>query len=674
MTHELPVLRELALLAGCSLAIILLFRRFRMPPVVGFLMTGIMLGPGGFGLVRDPATISTLAEIGVVLLLFTVGLEFSLADLKRLGARSAIAGLLQVVLTAGIVAGALLLAGAPPALALFFGFLLAPSSTALLLRLITDHGELQSPAGKLQVAVLLVQDLAVIPMAMLTPALGAWASGTPAAAIETGPAVVHALGLIGLVVLAFSVARRAVPWLLARAARGRSRETFLAAVVLVVLGSAFLSEQAGLSLALGAFLAGLILAESDLRAQVIADILPFRDTFSSVFFISVGMMLLPRSVVHFPLLVLAATVGMVALKLFAAALGARLAGHPWRTATTAGFGLAHVGEFSFVLAQAGRPVGLLPAPWDQAFFAGAVFSMMITPWMVAHAPKWSLRFELLVRRFHPTPLIPGVTATDTAQSSLLRDHVIIAGFGLNGQNVARVLRSTHIAHVVLDMAPEAVARCTLEGSPALIGNATQDEILRHAGVTRARVLVLALSDPFASRNAARRARQLNPSLFILVRTRAVSEIDELYTAGANLVIPSEFETSIEIFTAVLREYRVPNNVVDAQVTILRQERYSILRGRKLPRQVVEQLDAVLTQGTTEAVVLLHHSPVIGRTLAETGLLEAPGVTLIAIVRGGHALRDFDPQMELRVGDTLVLTGKHAPLDRAADRLVPPPDR
>ncbi|MEP7028064.1 MAG: cation:proton antiporter, partial [Candidatus Eisenbacteria bacterium] len=257
MIHELPVLRELALLAGCSLAVVLLFGRIRVPPIIGFLVTGVLIGPGGFGLVRDQATITTLAEIGVVLLLFTVGLEFSIADLKQLGVRSAVAGLLQVLLTALVVAGALMLAGALAARAIFFGLLLAPSSTALLLRLITDSGSLQSPHGKLTLAVLLAQDLAVIPMAMLVPSLGAWSNGATRTGKPPVEAAMHALVLMVLVAFVFFVARRLVPWLLGRAARGRSRETFLAAIVTVVLGSAFLSEQAGLSLALGAFLAGL---------------------------------------------------------------------------------------------------------------------------------------------------------------------------------------------------------------------------------------------------------------------------------------------------------------------------------------------------------------------------------------------------------------------------------
>ncbi len=672
MGHELTVLRELALLAGVSVAINLLFRRIRLPSVVGFLFTGVLIGPGGFALVQEPETVRTLAEIGVVLLLFAVGLEFSLADLRLLGRKSAVAGILQVTVTAAGMALLLRALGESPARAVFFGLLIAPSSTALVFRLIADRGEFQAPHGRLLTGVLLVQDLAVVPMVLLVPALVSWGSGVGDVepARPTAAPVLSGLLLVALVVVSFLVARRVIPWLIARAARAKSRETFLSAVIAIVLGSAWLSQEAGLSLALGAFLAGLILAESELRSQIIADVMPFRDTLMSIFFISIGMLLVPAEVLARPGLVVAATVGMVLWKLAAAAFAGRLAGYPWRTACAAAFGLAHIGEFSFVLAQAGAPGGLLPEPWNQSFFAGAVFSIMITPWLVGHAPDWAHRLELLLRSLRPSPTLPLESSEVTAASPLLHDHVIIGGYGLNGQNVARVLRAVHIQHIVVDMAPEAIARCMAEASPALIGNVSQTEILKQAGIARARVLVLALSDPFASRHASRLARDLNRHVFIVVRTRAVGEIDTLHEAGASIVIPEEFETSIEIFIAVLREYHVPPNIVEAQVKLLRQERYSLLRGRKLPRTVIEQLQAVLIEGTTEAVVLLHHSPAVGKVLWETGLLDELGCKIVAIVRGGHAMVDFDPQLELRVGDTLVITGNHAGIDRVMEKLAP----
>jgi CPA2 family monovalent cation:H+ antiporter-2 len=671
VTHDIPILRELALLAGVSLLVNLLLRRLRVPTVVGFLLTGVLIGPGGFGLVRDPKTVQVLAEIGVVLLLFAVGLEFSIHDLRKLGRRVPVAGALQILGTSLVVWLALVAFGTDPARALFFGLLLAPSSTALVFRLITDRGELQAPHGKLLTGILLMQDLAVVPMVLLVPALAAWAGGE--AMVRPGTELLmRGLGTVLLVVTGFLAARRAVPWLVARAAGGRSRETFLAAVLLVVLGSAVLSQQAGLSLALGAFFAGLFLAESEHRSQITADILPFRDTFLSIFFVSMGMLLHPHAILEHPLAVAGATIGLTVWKFVAAALAGRFAGYPWRTALAAGLGLAHIGEFSFVLAQAGAPAGLLRSPWDQWFLAGAVFSMMLTPWLVSHAPSWALRAELAWRARKPGPTLPSPEEQQAAASPLLRDHVVIAGFGLNGRNVARVLRAVHIAHQVLDVEPLAVGDCVAEGTPALIGNVTQPEILKMVGVPRARVLVLALSDPFATRHATRLARQMNRGLFILVRTRSIDEIDDLYRDGASLVIPEEFETSIEIFVSVLREYHIPNNIVEAQVMLLRQERYSLLRGLRLPRAVLDELNAVLTQGTTEAVVLLQHSPAVGQALWETGLLDpADDCKLVALVRGGKAIIDFDPQVELRVGDTVVITGTHAGIDRVMERLQPP---
>lgn len=686
MPHQFTILRELALLAGLSLAVNLALRRLRVPPVIGFLLTGILIGPTALGLVDEPETVNALAEIGVVLLLFAIGLEFSVADLRKLGRRAFLAGAAQVLGTALGATLLLLALGAPPAQAVFFGILIAPSSTALVFRLLTDRGELQAPHGRLLTGILLFQDLAVVPMVLLVPALAAWgdpgvagaglglagrdASG--ATSVAGGVLEVVARGVLTavLVAVAFLAARRAVPWLIARAGRTKSRETFLSAVLFVVVGSAWLSQAAGLSLALGAFLAGLMLAESEHRSQIHADILPFRDTFLSLFFISIGMLLSPRAVLEHPLEVALVTVGMMSWKLVAAALAARYAGHPWRVAFAAALGVAHLGEFSFVLSQAAAPVGLLPAPFDQYFLAGAVFSMMLTPWFVTAAPRWSLALEMRLRSLREISHLPGSPHAETPQSQLMKDHVVIAGFGLNGRNLARVLRAVHIAHVVVDMDAEAIAAAAAEGSGGLVGNITQPEIQKQLGITRARVLVLALSDPFASRHAARVARQLAPHVFTLVRTRSVEEIDALYEAGANLVIPEEFETSIEIFTSVLREYHVPTNVVDAQVMLLRQERYSLLRGRRLPQSVIEQLDAILTQGTTEAVVVLHHSPVVGQVLWETGLLDEEHVKLIAIVRGSQVMKDFDPQLEIRVGDTLVITGDHAAIDRVMEKLVP----
>lgn len=670
MSHEFPVLRDLLLLAGVSLAVVMLFRRLRLPATIGFIVTGVLMGPGGLGLIRDPVLVRILAEFGVVLLLFTVGLEFSLGDLGRIGRVAIVAGALQVLFTVALVGGILALAGVHPARAIFFGLLLTLSSTALVFKLLSDRLELFSPHGRMVTGVLVFQDLMVIPIAIAVPWLGVWLSGR-ADATGGGSGALRSLVLLVVVAIAFMLARRVVPWLLARAARTRSREAFLFAVVLVTLGSAWLTSQAGLSLALGAFLGGIILSESELKPRIVADVLPFRDALSSVFFISIGMLLEPRRLIAQPGLVLASTIGLVGLKAVAALAAPRLAGASWRVSFAAAVSLAQVGEFSFVLADAGAPSGLLGPLGGQAFYAGAVFSLMLTPLLVAFAPEWALAIERRRPAASPGP-DPRSAGPGGASRPALADHVVIAGFGLNGRNVARVLRAVRIPHVIVDLDADALQAAVSEGSRAIVGDIANPHLQEEAGVPRARTLVLALSDPTASRHACHLARTLSRDVHIIVRTRYVNEIDELFRLGANQVIPEEFETSIEIFAATLRQFHVPNNVIEAQIALLRQERYSLLRGMKLPGSVVEQLDAILTQGTCDTFLLLQHSPAIGRTLAELGLSGDGGAQVLAVVRGGHAITRFDGDFRLAVGDTLVLAGTHAEMERAFQRLGPRP--
>jgi K+:H+ antiporter len=680
MSHGIPVLGELLVLAGASLAVVMLFRRLRLPAAIGFIVTGVLVGPGGFRLVGDPELVHTLADFGVVLLLFTVGLELSLTELGRIGRGALLSGALQVLLTVGLVGGVLAAAGLHPARAVFFGLLLALSSTALVLKLLSDRLELSSPHGRVVTAILLFQDLMVIPFALAVPWLGRWArfdthllagsGGIPAAV--PGPAAsggaLRPLMMLAVVAVAFALARRAVPWLLARAARTGSREAFLFGVVLVTLGSAWLTSWAGLSLALGAFLGGLLLAGSELKSRIAADVLPFRDALSSVFFITIGMQLAPRLLLDRPLLVLACTVGLVVAKAVAAAAALRMAGLPSRVAVAGAVTLAQVGEFSFVLAQAGMPHGLLGAVGGQAFFAGAVFSLMLTPFLVERAPELA---QALTDRWARGPSADSAARRGGTAAPPLSSHVVIAGFGLNGRNVARVLRAVRIPHLVVDLDPSALQAAEREGSRALVGDIANPHIQHEAGVPRARTLVLALSDPVATRHACHLARSLSRHVHIIVRTRYVSEIDELHRLGANQVIPEEFETSIEIFTATLREFHVPTNVIQAQISLLRRERYSLLRGMKLPGSVVEQLDAILTQGTCDTFLVLQHSPAIGRTLSELGLGGGGGARAVAVVRGGHAIASFDQDFRLHVADTLVLAGSHGEMEDAMERLSPP---
>lgn len=686
MTHGLPILRDLLLVAGVSLAVLGVFGRLRLPPAAGLVASGILLGPAGLGLIRDPSLVGTLAEFGVMLLLFTVGLEFSVADFRRLGKAALIGGPLYVGLVSATAAAVFVFAGVHPAPAVLFGLLTALSSTAVVFRVLLDRAELGSPHGRWVTGVLVFQDLMVIPAAIALPALARWHGGaTPVA--HGGSPLVQAVTLAALAVMALA-SGRVVPWLVQRASRARSREAFLFGVVLVALGGAYAASLAGLSPALGAFVVGLILANSDLRTQVEADVLPLRDMLASVFFVTIGMLLDREVLLEQPVLVLLTAAGLLALKMVIGYFALRLAGASGRVSFAAALALAQVGEFSFVLLQAAAPVGLVPPVGGQAFLAGAIVSLALTPWLVSNAPEWAIGFDL---RFGGASRSgrrgDGDDEHAPAHSLLYANHVIVAGFGLNGRNVARVLRAVHVPHVVVDLDPDALLQARRDGSPVLHGDVTKPLVLHHAGITRARVMVFALSDPTATRHACRVARDLAPGLFSVVRTRHVAEIDGLYAVGANLVIPEEFETSIEIFTAVLRELHVPMNVVEAQIRLLRQERYGLMRGVPLPGSVIEQLDAILQEGTVETFVLLQQSPAIGATLGALGMMPPPAAGpgtappgapaagprsahAIAVVRSGRAITALDPEFELRVGDVLVLTGTHREMQEALRRLDP----
>lgn len=683
MGHGAGFLRDALLLAGVSLVVLAFFQRLRLPAAAGFIVSGILIGPAGFGLIAGPGELETVAELGVTLLLFTVGLEFSLADLRRLGKAALVGGGLQAIGTAILVAGVLAAFGVHPARALFFGILAALSSTALVFKLLAERGDLSAPHGRWSAAVLLFQDLMVIPFAIALPYLAKWHGGGIAShSGESGSPLV-----LLLLVVAFVVAWRAVPWMVRQAARSDSREAFLFGIILVALGSAYLTGLAGLSPALGAFVAGLALARSELRDQIAADVLPLRDAFSSVFFISVGMMVERSVVLSAPLQVLGGGVGLMLVKAIAAILALRVAGATWRVSIAAGITLAQVGEFAFVLAKSQGAEDLLGPYGRPLFIAAAVVSLLLTPLLVAWAPGWALALDVLLERKRPirSTVPDGAEAIGgdpgAPHSRLLSAHVVIAGYGLNGRNLARVLRAVHVPHLVVDLVPENTLIADREGSPWLIGDVTQGFILKHAGILRARVLVLALSDPTATRHACRMARSLAPDLFIIVRTRYVGEIDELFRLGANQVIPEEFETSIEIFTATLRHLHVPMNVIDAQVRLLREERYSLLRGMKLPSSVIEQLETLLQEGTCDTFVVLQHSPAVGRPLWDLGLLDlhadpaaarrgAAGARLIALVRAGSVIPAPAPDLVVHVGDMLVLAGTHAQMDRTFHQLHP----
>jgi CPA2 family monovalent cation:H+ antiporter-2 len=650
---NLFILEELVILLAVSILIIFISHRIKLPSVVGFLLTGILIGPGGFSLVKDTETIDVLAEIGVVMLLFMIGLEFTLERLKRIQRNFWMGGGLQVLLTTTAALLILVVLKVPAEDAVFYGFLISLSSTAVVLKILSDRGETDAPHGRISLGILIFQDMAIVPMIALVPVLAHVRSASPSAILF------RFLLSGGAIVAVFAVARYLMPRVLYLVVRTRIREVFLITSLFICLGMAWLTSTLGLSLALGAFLAGVIISESEYSHQVVSDILPFKDVFNSLFFISIGMLLQTGIVWRSKLLVIGLVLSILVLKALVVILTVRILGYGSRIALLTGLALAQIGEFSFVLASVGRANGLLPENTFQVFLASSILTILATPFLIQASPSLATRTERRFRWNGRTLEIGGKPART------LQGHVIIAGYGLNGRNLAHVLKEAGISYVILELNPETVKSALAEGEGIIFGDVSSRTILKEARIDRARSIVFAISDPSTTRRGVRAARELNSELFILVRTRYASEIDELYSLGANDVIPEEFETSIEIFTRVLDRYHIPRNIIDAQVKVLRGECYGLLRGTcEAVKPSAERIADFLSAGTAETFYITGGSWPVGRMLRAIDLRKKTGATVIAVVRGDESFASPGADFTIEAGDTLVLVASHQDMNKA----------
>ena len=652
--HEFVLLRDLVTLVAVAIPVVVLAHRLKVPTVVGFLLTGMAIGPHGLRLIAQPASVSALAEVGVVLLLFAIGLELSLARIIKLGRVVLLGGGLQMALTVLAIGGIAALVGVAPRQAAFFGALGALSSTAIVLKVYTDRGELDTPQGRVVIAILLFQDLCVVPLMLLVPVLAG--TGVPGGG-TAGLKIAISLVVTTLLVL---VGRLAVPRVLARVAALRNREIFTLCIVVLGLGAAYLTASLGLSLALGAFIAGLVISESEYGIQALSDIVPFRDTFSGIFFTSVGMLLDVGFVRDHVALVGGATLVVVAAKTVVAAGVVRVLKRSVQVSLVSGLALAQVGEFSFVLAEVGAPLGLLSPESYQAFLGASVLSMLASPFVIQGAHPVAAWLERLAGG-RPAALAPH----EEQAAQALSDHVIIVGYGLNGRNLAKALKGAGIPYVILEQNGQAVRQARLGREPILFGDGTRHEVLERVGIARARAIVFAISAPAEERRGVTVARHLNPQVCIVVRTRYVKEIEELERLGANQVIPEEFETSVEIFARVLRLYGVPTSAIRREVEAARGEHYEMLRGLSIPALRMDVLKHLGLEAGIETFEVEDQSQAVGQSPASLALRRSTGGTVVAVIREGQAFYTPDPEFRFHAADVVVVVGKAEALAQAA---------
>lgn len=657
---EFQALKDLEILFGLALITVVLFRKLMIPSIIGFLVTGMLAGPYALRLIESTHDVEQMAEIGVVLLLFTIGIEFSLTELMRIRHLVFWGGGAQVVLTILLVTVGGMLFSLPFNQALFFGFLLALSSTAILMKLLMDAGEIDSPHGKSALGILIFQDLCVVPLMLLVPFLSGQGGGA-------SDILLMLLRAGGVVLVAHFGARYAVPWIFNQVVKARSRELFILTVIFVGFGTAWLTSLAGLSLALGAFIAGLAISESEYSHQALGDIIPFRDAFMSLFFISVGMLLDLRIFIEKPVLIIVLILAIILIKGVVATGAILLLGIPARIAIVTGLSLAQVGEFSFVLSQAGVKSGLLPDDLYQIFLAASVATMALTPVALKFGPA----VALWICHFLPRKLVRGRGGLVQGGHKLrMSDHVVIVGFGLNGKNLAKVLKAYSIPYAVIEANPYTIATERKRGSHIVFGDATSPEVLGHVQIAKARILVIAISDAAASRRVAALARNLHPGLHIVVRTRYLAEMEPLYEIGANDVIPEEFETSIEIFTRVLKRYLIPHSQIEECVSSVRQDSYEMFRTLSKSNSPAAEISGFLSGAEIGTFTVAAGSILAGESLGAGTLRNRSGATLLAIRRGAEVIPNPDPVWELREEDVVLLIGTPPQLAMAGKLFLP----
>jgi monovalent cation:H+ antiporter-2, CPA2 family len=659
MTY-LPILKELAIIAALGMAVTALLSKLRLPTVAGLLTAGALVGPFVLGLVGDIGAIEALADVGVILLLFTIGLEFSVERLTQVLRQAALGGFVQVVATIAATAAVAMALGQRPARAVFYGFVLSLSSTAIVLGALSEGGETDAPHGRFIVGTLIFQDLCVIPMVLLVPVFGDGKS-LVATVSEIGIAMGKAVVVVASVLI---LSKLLVPRLLRWVDASRGRETFLLAILALCIGTAWLTSLVGLSLALGAFLGGMIVADTEFQHRAMGEMIPLRNAFVSLFFVSLGMLFDPRILVTQPLVVAVTLFGFVVAKGVIAALSAVLLRFPPRAAWLAGVGLAQFGEFGFVLLKLGDSVGLTDRATFSALLSAGILSMFFAPLLIRAAPHLTAGERMLapltrvfgVRRMMQPPRVEPLT-----------DHVVVIGYGIAGQLVSQSLNLCSIPYTALELNAETVRRARATGEPVHYADATSPESLHRANVPAARLVVVLINDPKAATRVVASVHRVAPNIPVVIRTRYYTDRARLMAVGATEVISEEVEASIEVLTRLLRRLEVPRNVIEARIREAREQMQTSERKITVPRSILREHRA-LGDLKIESMLITAHSFALGRSSLELDVRRKTGALVVAIRRGDNLLEQPDPDEHFSVGDVVYFVGSNQ-ANRAVIKLL-----
>jgi CPA2 family monovalent cation:H+ antiporter-2 len=630
------------------LSVILLYagQRFRLPSIVSFLVIGMLVGPFGFAIITDQAVIDTIGEIGIILLLFTIGLEFSFQKLLRSWRTVIIGGVVQVCTTIVAITFITHFFQMQFNEALIFGFIVSLSSTAIVMKILQEKGEVDTLQGRTLLGILIFQDLAIIPMMLILPLL----AGNRDIDLSALPLQAGKVALIILVIVI--MARWIIPAFLFRVAREKSRELFLFTIAGICIVIAWLTSEAGLSFTLGAFIGGLIIGESDYNIDALSHIIPFRDVFAAIFFLSIGMLLDTRTVVGNYQYVTLIVIVIIIVKILTGAFSAAVLGMPTRVCVFSGFALCQIGEFSFVLAKNGLDSALFPVGVYQVFLAGAIITMALTPFTMNAAPNVvDLLYRIVPQRF----AIKKTAAETLNLKEELADHIVIAGYGITGKSVAQAATIAGIPYMVIELNPEIIKKERSRYRPNFIfGDAVQKEVLEHAGIQRARTLVVVVSEEEAIPRIIHTARQISPTVHILARTRHVRDARYLLDLGADEVISEEFEAALEIFTCALKGYQLPDAEI-ARIIERSKKMGNAMFSKDKDSQHIQarNVETLFKVTHVHAIRVEPGSQAEGKTIAELDLKNRFGIMDFALRKGHANLIHAPDTTRLVAGDILV---------------------
>lgn len=658
MPEDFRLIVDLVLVLAAATIGGLLASLLRQPAILGYLIGGIIVGPGGLGVIKELIQVETLAQFGVAFLLFALGVEFSFAELKKVQGISLGGGGLQIIFTILITALTMGILGwdTSPIQGIFLGAILSLSSTAVVLKCLMERNEMATPSGQIMLGILVVQDLALGLMLAVLPALNQPQGGV------IFEAVGRSLLLIGLFALGAVVAGIwVIPKLLQFLAKTESKELFLLGVVALCLGIALLTEHLGFSIEMGAFVAGLMISEVEYADQTLTYVEPIRDIFAALFFVAVGMLIDPVFLWEHLELIIGLMLLIVAGKTLIIIPIVKLFGYSWRTSIITGLGLAQIGEFSFVLASAGQGLGLVSRRVYLLIVGTTALTLMITPFILQFAPKL---LDWIEEKWDLSNLLENSQKiTNIAEDLPQQNHIIVCGYGRVGRNLVRLLQSHNYAVIVIDQSEKTVQELRNNQIPYLYGNAASLHVLEAAGVDRAASMAIALPDPMSTRLCLKRSLEFSPNLDVIVIADRDKDIELLYQLGAKEVVQPEFEASLELSNHVLTKMGLGGDKIQQEMQKIRQSQYSDFRPKQSAQEVARDLQQATQEMNSKWYALPTNSPLMGMTLEESNIRPMTGIIVMAIRRfTGEEIDYPDGQVRLEKDDKLLVVGEAAALE------------